>query len=53
MPKLPINQAKVYLALFSFFVISNGVNCLYYANGTQSIEFAFHGQMKKIKKLMI
>ncbi|MEI1675079.1 type I restriction endonuclease subunit R [Acinetobacter baumannii] len=24
-----------------FFVISNGVNCLYYANGTQSIEFAF------------
>lgn len=24
-----------------FFVISNGVNCLYYANGTKSIEFAF------------
>lgn len=24
-----------------FFVISNGVNCLYYSNGTQSIEFAF------------
>lgn len=24
-----------------FFVISNGVNCLYYANGTKTIEFAF------------
>lgn len=24
-----------------FFVISNGVNCLYYSNGTQNIEFAF------------
>ncbi|HHP8790868.1 type I restriction endonuclease subunit R [Acinetobacter baumannii] len=24
-----------------FFVISNGVNCLYYANGTKNIEFAF------------
>ncbi len=52
MPKLPINQAKVYLA-FQFFVISNGVNCLYYANGTQSIEFAFPWTDEKNKKLMI
>ena len=52
MPKQPINQARVYLALFNF-VISNGVNCLYYANGTQSIEFAFPWTDENNKKLMI
>jgi len=34
-----------------FFVISNGVNCLYYANGTQSIEFAFPWTDEKNKKV--
>lgn len=34
-----------------FFVISNGVNCLYYANGTQSIEFAFPWTDEKNKKI--
>lgn len=34
-----------------FFVISNGVNCLYYANGTQSIEFAFPWTDENNKKV--
>jgi type I restriction enzyme R subunit len=39
--KTAYKSGQELFGFIQFFVISNGVNCLYYSNGTQNIEFAF------------